>query len=92
MAEIAEVAGAARRMVRAVGNRAGVGDPSDLEYLTSLRGTIDESLAQAVDGLRRAGYSDTDIGQALGMRRQSVQERWPRAGELAGSGHRWAGR
>ena len=34
--------------------------------------------AEAVEGLRSSGFSDTEIGLVLGVTKQAVQQRWPR--------------
>jgi DNA-directed RNA polymerase specialized sigma24 family protein len=57
----------------------------DLEALRWLGGAVDHSraaLAVAVDGCRSRGYSDGEIGQALGITRQAVGQRFGRKREV----------
>ncbi len=65
------------RLIRSMGKRAAV----DLEALTWLAGAADYArgaLAMAVDGCRARGYSDGEIGAALGITRQAVGQRFGR--------------
>jgi hypothetical protein len=39
---------------------------------------IDDATQQAVNGLRAAGYSWSEIGDRLGITRQAAQQRWGR--------------
>lgn len=68
--------GMVRRVVRAAGKRAGRADPDDLAELVALREDLVLAIDMAVAGQRAAGYSWEQIGTALGMTRQSAQERW----------------
>jgi hypothetical protein len=76
-------------MVMALGRRVGEEDPGDLRYLDSLDSALAAARALAVDGLRRGGATDVQIGEALGMTRQAVQQRWPRTVRVVGAGARW---
>lgn len=71
-----EVVGAARRMLRAVGER--VDDPDELKAFATLAGDLGNALAAAVTGLRSAGFTDAQIGAGLGVTKQAVQRRFPR--------------
>jgi len=65
------------RQIRSMGVRAS----ADLYALRSLADAVDNGrqiLALAVDGARSRGYSDGEIGQALGITRQAVWKRFPR--------------
>ena len=65
------------RQIRSMGKRASV----DLEALEWLAGAVDYArgaLAMAVDGCRAQGYSDGQIGAALGITRQAVGQRFGR--------------
>ena len=65
------------RLIRGMGERAA----ADLEALQWLAGAVDyarDALAMAVDGCRARGYSDGEIGAALGITRQAVWKRFPR--------------
>jgi response regulator of citrate/malate metabolism len=64
-------------MVKAVGRFVGEGDPDDLRLLTGLAADVEEALAAAVQRLRRQGFTDGDIGTALGVSRVTVIRRWP---------------
>lgn len=64
------------RVLKAAGKRAGRADPEDLAELVALREDFDLAVDMAVAGLRETGYSWSQIGGALGMTRQSAQERW----------------
>lgn len=93
MRETSEVAAAARRMIGAVGLRVAGEDPQDLTLLVGLRAHVDLALQCAVDGQRAKGVTDVAIGEALGMTRQAVQQRWPRPpGSPTGGGARYVRR
>lgn len=80
--EAPEIAGAARRMIRAVGDRAAQ-DVEALPLLAGLRDAVDEALQRAVDGARDPQqhahpYSWADVGRVLGLSRQGAQQRFER--------------
>ena len=59
----------------------GVRASADLDALEWLAGAADyarAALAMAVDGCRARGYSDGEIGAALGISRQAVGQRFGR--------------
>lgn len=89
MRDTSDVAGGARRMIRALGERVAEEDPADLRLLLRLRVELDRAMAVAVDGLRAGGHTDGDIGEVLGMSRQAVQQRWPRTVRRIGAGARY---
>src|SRR6266567_6592415 len=65
------------RLIRKMSIRAS----ADLEALKWLAGAAEHArgaLAVAVDGCRARGYSDGEIGAALGITRQAVWKRFPR--------------
>ncbi len=65
------------RQIRAMGRRAS----ADVEALRWLAGAVEQAhgaLALAVDGCRARGYSDAEIGAALGITRQPVWKRFSR--------------
>ena len=65
------------RLIRTMGVRAS----ADVESLKWLAGAVEHArgaLAIAVDGCRARGYSDAEIGAALGITRQAVWKRFPR--------------
>lgn len=79
--ELPEVASAARRMIRAVGQRAAV-DVEGLAELAQLRDEVDHQLRDAVTaaragaGLSNGGYSWADVARVLGITRQAAQQRF----------------
>jgi hypothetical protein len=71
-----------RRILRAYTRRAGAGDLDALADLARLRDELDGHLADAVAVLRHepSCYSWRDIAGALGITRQTAQQRWRKAG------------
>lgn len=65
-----------RRIVAAHGRRIARGDVEGLAALAALADDVDTALADAVTGLRAAGFSWAEIGARLGMTRQAAQQRW----------------
>jgi len=65
-----------QRMIAAGGGRVADGDPEDLAQLLQLHEELDEAVLQAVTGLRDAGTTWQDIGDALGTTRQAAILRW----------------
>lgn len=76
--EDAEIASATGRLIRALGKRAAQSDPDTADLLRRLDAEIAAAWATAVAGWRASGFSDTDIGAALDVSKQAVQQRWPR--------------
>jgi hypothetical protein len=76
--DTAEVVAGVARIMRAVGKRIATEDPSDLEHLQTLETELAAIWAAAIAGQRASGFSDTEIGEALGVTKQAVQKRWPR--------------
>jgi hypothetical protein len=76
--ENSEYAAFARRILRAYGRRIAIGDIESLTHLITLADDINDSIQKAVNGLRAAGYSWTDIGTQLAITRQAAQQRWGR--------------
>ncbi|WP_223693809.1 hypothetical protein [Leifsonia poae] len=68
----------ARRIIRKGGERVGDGDEFELAELVSLRDDIERAITAAVHGQRSIGRSWAYIGAALGIKRQSAQERYGR--------------
>ena len=77
--ETDDVARATARLIEAVGKRVAREDPERLAELQRLDRALAKAWSTAIAGLRRTGYSDTDIGRQLGVKKQSVAERWPRS-------------
>jgi hypothetical protein len=66
----------ARRIVAAHGRRIAAGDVERLRDLVALAEEVDHATTVAVAGLRRAGYSWTEIADRLAITRQAAQQRW----------------
>jgi Ni2+-binding GTPase involved in maturation of urease and hydrogenase len=64
------------RVIRAAGRRIAGGDVEGLPDLAKLAHDLDDALTEAVSGLRRAGYSWTEIANRLGVTKQAAQQRW----------------
>ena len=79
--EAPEVGAACVRLMRALARRAGEGELEALEYLAALQTDAQLQLGAAVAGYRAgpAGASWAAVGEALGMTRQSAQERFSHA-------------
>ena len=73
--ESAELAGAVRRMVRALVRRASEGDTMALEELFTLERETGESTNEAIRGLHSFGYSYGELAGELGVTRQAVRPR-----------------
>lgn len=74
-----ELAGAIGRQIAALGRRLALDDPEpSYRLLAELRGAVESALAVAVAGWREHSFSDGEIGEALGVTKQAVQQRWPR--------------
>ena len=67
-----------QRVMRAYAKRVAGGDVDALADMTGLATELDEAIAQAVIGLRKAGYSWAEIAARLGVTRQAAQQRWGR--------------
>ena len=52
------------------------GDVDALPALASLATEVDAAIADAVAGLRQAGYSWGEIATRLGVTRQAAHQRW----------------
>lgn len=59
----------------AFARRVGNGDVEALPDMFALSAALDESISQAVHGLRGFGYSWAEIGHRLGLTRQAVHQR-----------------
>jgi CRP-like cAMP-binding protein len=68
-----------RRLLRALSRRVGqeYGVVEDLVLFRDLEVELQTQYAAAVAGLRKLGYSNTDIARVLGVSRQAVAKRWP---------------
>lgn len=78
--ETSEFIGFVRRSIRALTKRVGVeGDIEGLMPMLQLQQQLNESIVEAVAGLRAAGYSWGEIGARTGTTRQNAQQRWGKA-------------
>lgn len=79
--EATELQGAAIRMMRALARRAGDGELEALEALAFLQDVVQLQLGAAVAGYRESPVqaSWSQVGEALGITRQSAHERFSRA-------------
>lgn len=73
--EVGDTAGAARRMIRALGRRVGEADPIDLRLIVELRAEVDQALMAAIRGQVEAGFSHAEVADGLGTSRQAVTKR-----------------
>ena len=71
-----EYLGAARRFIRAAGDRVADADEFELAELAALRVDLEDAIRRAIEGQRSYGRSWAHIGNALGITRQSAQERY----------------
>lgn len=76
--ETPDVAAAVARLILSVGRRVATEDPESLAELVKLEQKLRQAWSTAVAGLRRSGATDREIGAALGVTRQAVEQRWPR--------------
>ena len=70
-----EVAGAARRMIRALGRRVGREDSVDLALIVALRDEVEAALDDAMRGQRAMGFSYAEIAAGLGVSKQAIAQR-----------------
>jgi hypothetical protein len=81
--ETPDVANAVCRLIRSIGKRVATEDPDGLQILREMEAEVERAWATAIAGLRSVGYTDTMIGDELGITKQAVQKRWPRDPEAA---------
>jgi hypothetical protein len=75
-----------RRVLRAAGRRVAGGDVDALPALAALSVELDAAIAEAVTGLRTAGYSWGEIAARLGVTRQAAHQHWADAPASATAG------
>jgi DNA-directed RNA polymerase specialized sigma24 family protein len=73
--EVGDTAGAARRMIRALGRRVAEESPEDLQLIVALRAEVDAAYLAAMRGQHQAGFSYAEIAAGLGLSRQAVEKR-----------------
>lgn len=52
--------------------------PASIRLMRELEAEVDVAWATLVARWRECGWNDADIGAALGISRQAVQQKWPR--------------
>ena len=67
---------AVRRLIRRAGVRVADSDEFELAELVALRDELEDAIVVAIRGQRSIGRSWAYIGAALGIKRQSAQERY----------------
>jgi len=65
-----------RRILAAYARRVAAGDIEALRSMVTLRSDVDTTVRTAVDGLRRVGYSWSEIGFRLGISKQAARMRY----------------
>lgn len=77
LTEAPELGDMMARMIRSLVRRATSGDLEALEQLAALERVASSSLTEAMRGAHdgEAGYSYTELGQALGITRQAARQR-----------------
>jgi hypothetical protein len=68
-----------RRLIAAYSRRVAAGDIDAITAMTSIAAELDDATAEAMTGLRAAGFSWADIAARLGVTRQAAQQRWGKA-------------
>jgi hypothetical protein len=76
-------------MIRALGRHPEEWEPTDLAKLNRMEEDIALLRANVVRGLRESGYTDKQIGEALGVSQQAVSKRWPGGGRYVGAAGRY---
>ncbi|WP_369819687.1 hypothetical protein [Actinoplanes sp. TFC3] len=71
-----EYAAFVRRIIRAYARRVATGDVEALRDMVGLSTLLDDSIGDAVKGLRTHGYSWAEIADRLGISRQAAHQRW----------------
>ena len=67
------------RNIAALGRRVGAEQPENIHLLVDVGEQIDIALADAVNRLREAAFTDGEIGRWMGgVTKQAVQQRFPR--------------
>lgn len=72
----AKYLGMCRRVLRALARRVGDSDPEDLALMLQLRDTLDDTIAQAVQAQREAGFTWAQIAAPCGVTRQAAYQQW----------------
>lgn len=86
---LADRAGAAKRMIKALANDPTEWDAQDLTRINSLETDLQILRSLVVTALRTNGTTDQQIAEALGISRQAVSKRWPGGGRYVGAAGRY---
>lgn len=70
-----DLAGGIRRQIKAIRGRIAAEDPGQLQILVTLSDQLAEALEHGVRSMRDNGYTDGEIGKALGITRQAALAR-----------------
>ena len=76
--ETPEVVSATRRLIRSWASESPRRIRTASRCSSSSSRKLRSAWAVAIAGLRRSGFADREIGDALGTTRQAVEQRWPR--------------
>jgi DNA-directed RNA polymerase specialized sigma24 family protein len=76
--EVPAFAGAVRRFLRALGQRAGDADPEALKVFAELRRELDEAETVAMERLLANGFSYRELARPLGQSHNAVLQRLQR--------------
>ena len=71
-----EFIGAARRFIRAAGNRVATADEYELRTLLSLQADLDNAIHNGVQGIKASGRSWAYIALATGNTREAAYQKW----------------
>lgn len=81
--------GCARRFMRALARDPTEWDPEYLPALDDLERLVRDVRTTVVYGMREHGWTDSQIGYALGISQQAVSKRWPGGGRYVGAAGRY---
>jgi hypothetical protein len=86
---LADRAGAANRMIRALGNDLTEWDVEDLNRIGQMEVNLAILRTAVIHALRTQGVTDKQIGEELGVTQQAVSKRWPGGGRYVGAAGRY---
>lgn len=77
------------RLARALDNDPTEFEPEHLGRLEEIEKIVALVRTHAVYAMREAGYTDSQLAQALGVSQQAVSKRWPGWGRYVGAAGRY---
>lgn len=77
------------RQLSALGRDPGEWDVDDLRLIGALEDRVSELRRAVIYGLRDSGFTDKQIGEALGVTQQAVSKRWPGGNVYVGAAGRY---